>query len=83
MIDLLKKRMIDMYDRYRKKIKDKLHTYDRFIQKQNERYYVCMIYMKKIKDKLHTYDRFIQKKNERNDIYGKDKKISVMYYLKN
>ena len=42
-----------------------------------------MIYMKKIKDKLHTYDRFIQKKNERNDIYRKDKKISMMYYLKN
>ena len=42
-----------------------------------------MIYMKKIKDKLHTYDRFIKKKNERNDIYRKDKKISMMYYLKN
>ena len=41
-----------------------------------------MIYMEKIKDKLHTHDRFIQKKNERNDIYGKDKKIRMMYYLK-
>ena len=37
------------------KVKDKFHTYDRFIKKKNDRY------GKKIKHKLHTYDRFIQK----------------------
>ena len=32
------------------KIKDKLHTYDRFIQKKEWK--ICMIHMEKIKDKL-------------------------------